>query len=141
MTPTYRGIRRADMPFVMTTWMRGARQGRLAIGVPHRLFVPGQRAVAERLLARHGAVIACDPDDDDVLWGWACAGGGALHWIFVKWSLRHAGIGRGLLHAAGMGGGELLCSHYTREMERFHCRAVEYDPYLLTRWSEDDATD
>jgi hypothetical protein len=137
VTPRIRAAVDTDLPLIFATWLKGARTSRIAYGVPGRAYHPGQREVVEGLLAEHGALVACDPEDEDVIWGWCCVGGEpcrALHWIFVKYYLRGAGVARALLEAAGLDRGTLVCTHWTRDLDRFHGRVAEYDPYLLTRF-------
>ena len=51
------------------------------------------------MLATNGVIIACNPEDEDQIYGWVC---GAyygnddlvLHWIYVKHAYRMAGVGR-----------------------------------------------
>jgi GNAT superfamily N-acetyltransferase len=127
-------MRRTDEAHVMATWINGFKHKGHAHGVDADTYFRGQRSVVEKLLATAAVAVACDPDDHDVIWGWACASDDVLHWIAVKPPFRRAGVAVELLRALALEKGPLVVSHYTPEVRRrFHCRKIVADPFYLMR--------
>ena len=126
-----RPSRREDEHFILSSWINSARGSGFAKCVSPTEYHEGQRRVATGLLQSHGAIVACDPEDQDVIYGWACVDPvGVLHFAYVKHDLRRAGIARRLLEEAGLGDGTLTVSHWTPAL-RFLRRETRYDPYRL----------
>lgn len=57
--------------------------------------------------------VACDPDDEDTIFGWICYDPHAIHYLFVKTAFRRAYVASRLVAAAGFGREFILCSHWT----------------------------
>jgi GNAT superfamily N-acetyltransferase len=127
-----RTSRQDDESFILSSWINSARGHGIAYGVGPQAYHAGHRRVAERLLAANGAIVACAPEDPDVIYAWACVDErtNVLHFIYVKRDLRRAGLARRLLDEAGLGDGELSTSHWTPSL-RFLRRTVVYNPYCL----------
>jgi GNAT superfamily N-acetyltransferase len=116
----------------MRTWLGGARKCPAWRAVPWDVFDRGHRELIARLWGLGRILVAADPEDDDVVWGWACESNGVLHWVYVKGPFRRAGIALRLLSSLGLDDGELLTTSMTRDLKtRFHGRKIVFDPYLL----------
>lgn len=98
--------RASDHAFVFSGWLGGDRFSPAGQSCARVYQVEQERLVGE-ILARPGAElrVACAPDDDDALFGWAVlAPSGELpciHYVYVKKGLRRMGIASALV-------GELL---------------------------------
>ncbi|HEX9052278.1 MAG TPA: GNAT family N-acetyltransferase [Anaeromyxobacter sp.] len=98
----------SDVAVVSETWLESYRNDS---PWAHRLtdrvfFAHHQPAVAE-LLSRSCALVACDPQDERVVYGavvWEplTPEGPALHWVYVRKALRRFGIARRLLAATDL---------------------------------------
>lgn len=102
-----------DLAFLAETWKRSALGSKVG-GVPSCavLSLYGDRLAygvtwrARRLLALHGARVACDPEAPGVVLGWACvatprvgppATPPLILWVYVRDDFRGQGIARALL--------------------------------------------
>ena len=128
----WRDFVQADAPMVVSTWINGYRTHGVAAHVRADEYHRGQRRVIELLLDVSRVVVAADPEDDDVIYGWACGDRSALHWAYVKPDLRCHGIGHELVARLGLAGQVLHVTHWTPEV-RTLAPTVVYDPYLLFR--------
>lgn len=83
--------------------------------IPLYSYYKRMRASIDALLARGAEVkIACDPDDQNLIMGWACAEPPALHYVYVKEVYRRQGIGASLVRACGLSSSQVIpCSHWT----------------------------
>jgi hypothetical protein len=48
-------------------------------------------------MRRHRLAVACDVDDQDRIYGWACGSPGVLAYVYVRDTRRRQGIGRALV--------------------------------------------
>lgn len=87
--------RPTDLPFVVDTWVKKGRN-------------PGERigtatARVRKILAHYDTTlrVACLPDDDDAILGWACLDCAksppSLNYVYVRKDARGQGIARSLL--------------------------------------------
>ena len=94
----------ADVPLIFSTWILGGRECALANKLAPN-FCGELHDEIEALLTDPDThvLIACDPRDEDVAWGYIVfcrQPAPRVHWMFVKARLRRAGVGRSLLEAA-----------------------------------------
>ena len=131
-------IRRADADdaaFVFSYWLRDHfEHSAFARGVSKDTYMRLHHLVLERVIARSCIWVACDAEDPSVLYGFICAEGDILHYLFVKRRFRGLGIGGRLLAEAGFSAtGPKLFTHLTDSMIRLRQRwpLAEYSPYHL----------
>lgn len=131
-------IRRADADdaaFVFSYWLRDYYEhSAFARGVNKDTFMRFHHMVVERVIARSVMYVACDAEDPTICYGFVCAEGDVLHYIFVKRRFRGLGVGGRLLEAAGFGAaGPKLFTHLTDTMISLRRRwpLAEYSPYHL----------
>lgn len=115
-----------DLGLIYSSWLRSYWNARPAAlgGVSYADYQSGQRARIDRLLAAHGARVACSPAAPDTIMGWACDDGFVLHYLYVRQTYRRMGIAgqlRGMLPGA---------THMTDAFHRCF-PGVTYTPYLL----------
>ncbi len=130
-------IRRADADdaaFVFSYWLRDYyERSAFAKGITKATFMSLHHLLLERLIARSVMHIACDPEDPTVCFGFICAEGPVLHYVYVKRRFRGMGVGGLLLAAAFEASGPSAFSHLTDEMISLRKRwpLAEYNPYLV----------
>lgn len=97
-----------DVSFVVGTWVEGYRRGSpWAHRLRDHVFFRHHQPVIAEILSRAEVLVACDQSDPRVIYGdvvfeLETPEGPAIHWIYVKKSLRRLGVGRRLLEATGL---------------------------------------
>jgi hypothetical protein len=114
-----------DLALIYSSWLRSYWNATAAhSGVAYSDYQRGQRARIDRLLAKCGARIACNPEAPDTIMGWACADGFALHYVYTRQIYRHMGV-------AALAMGSLAgVTHMTPGFARCFPN-VPFNPYLL----------
>lgn len=146
------------MPFVWHSWLNSyagyhhtarAREGGyltaenrpLGARLKDRYYQEHTRVVKE-FTSRGRTVIACSPDDDDVLCGFACGelhetGVRVVHYVYVKPPTRGLGIARALVQSVleAYGDGEVVVSHVTKPgiMRKIAWHHVPYVAFLAKK--------
>ncbi len=95
----------ADKNFILSSWLKSYRPS--CPVVSDETFFREQKSLILRLLEDTNVLLACDPVDPGVIWGYLVAssdgqGFGVAHYVYVKHSLRRFGIARALLAQAGI---------------------------------------
>lgn len=97
----------------------------------------------EALLATAITVVACDPVNDDVIYGFACGESGSylgvesptLHYVMVRHNFREHGIGTRLVRTIFPDGAPLIYTHITKAIHHANLKSkwnlVEFDPYYV----------
>lgn len=92
----------ADVPFIFSTWLRSYRDSGFASNISTTVYYAEHHKVVEKLLKSCDVYVACANDDISELYGYICAqkitGIFVLHYIYVKHSFRHLGLGKQLLN-------------------------------------------
>ena len=125
----------ADLPFIVSTWLESYIRSPATRRIPKQLFLGGHRRVVDRLVAKRGVIVAHDPGDETVLYGWICWEWvpDAIHYLYVKETRRNQGVAHALIKAAVLDG-PLLVTHWTPACKRARDRGVDirWEPHLLT---------
>ena len=92
------------MGSVYTDWLKAHRGSFAARGAWNSLYFSdeGQRGVIHGCVQRGRVLVACSPDHEDQILGWACdeavtGGKQVLHYVYVKHMWRKGGLCRALL--------------------------------------------
>ncbi len=90
----------ADYPYIYSSWARNYQPTYARICLnhkgPHRYDSCINRFIKKRLESSTVAV-ACDPDDDEFIIGWAVFDQKAVYYCYVRESMRNAGVAKKLL--------------------------------------------
>lgn len=128
-----------DKSFVASTYLKNFYRSHPIKFVPSSLYYRPQSAILERLIRDGSVLVACYPECPAELAGYVLyqetRTALALHWLYVRHSLRRRGVGRTLLDAAA-GSHQLLvathaCDDYARLRHRVAPRRLVYDPFWL----------
>lgn len=95
-----RAFKPEDKNFIMATFLRGMYYGDSWFSLmPKDLFMQYYTRVAEALLERNAVMVACLPDDEDVILGYSIISFDftTIHFVFVKSAFRKRGITKQLL--------------------------------------------
>lgn len=91
-----------DEAFIFNSWLKSFKDSPMMAGLSTTIYYKEMHETIKRILEDKTShvLMACDPDDDESLYGYVVAQtiGAALifHWVYVKHPLRNFGIGRNL---------------------------------------------
>jgi len=151
MTPdiSVREGRATDRNFVINSWLKSYFLSRKLFApwshLCERDYFEGHHRVASAVIDRAALLVACDVEDADQIFGWACYERPfpdcvVLHYIYVKAPYRGWGIGRKMFDAIrAMCGarGMMIVTHWTKDLRSKRADLkykLEVNPYYL--WSE-----
>ena len=84
--------------------------------LPPTLLIYEHDTLLKKIIRTSTLTLACDPDDEDTVWGYVCSAGDLLHFIYVKSAFRGFGIGGCLYRSAGLPDGNVTISHRTESL-------------------------
>lgn len=110
-----RAFREADIPLVMDSWMETYRSAPDVRLVPNEVYFPTQRRVIRALMARCRLAVACDPNDEDQVYGWVAweerERDVVIHYTYTKGIFRRMGVARRLWQVANPSGKDVVATH------------------------------
>lgn len=129
----------SDRGYVFSTWRKTARTHlRWLRDVPDAVYDDRRHGYArhvEAILERcedptakaARAIVACDPEDPEILYGYAVVEGDAIHMVYVRGPFRRQGVARSMLAALGITAPTTCTTDVPRWVrERF---APDHDPF------------
>lgn len=122
-----RRLKKDDLGFIFSTWKKSYRDE--FKWVPAFIFFPSMHTQIEKYRKdeRNVFAIACDPDDEDFIFGWACLAPDCVHYCYVKPSFQRARVASRLLGKRD----KIICSHWTKvceEIQREKPGLLVYEP-------------
>lgn len=127
----------ADLSFIYSSWLNSYRSDS-GIGRSTRksIFFKEYNRVIDGILSDPFTriLVACLPDESNVICGFLAFAPGTLHYCFVKEDFRRFGIARSLAEEAlGEGVSEIWCTHRTELSRPIFQKNTElqYNPFLL----------
>jgi GNAT superfamily N-acetyltransferase len=88
-----------DEEFVYSTWLKSYRLSPTCRGVPLPIYNKGQRARINKIIDEGNILVATNPDEERVIYGYIVYGSEVVHYIYVKGAYRKMGIARALYEA------------------------------------------
>lgn len=127
-----RGPTGRDVPLILNSWLKSARDVGDRAVMSNDVYFTGYRLECLEKVTDGQVTIACDPEDDDRIFGWLCWQPGTIHYVYVKRDYRRWGIARQMIKAALPEFGKEPT--VTTTLGRFHNEwrrkyGVEYNPY------------
>ena len=129
--------RDTDRNYIIDSWLRSYRP--TVPWVPTHIYLPEMHARVGKLLNRAGVIVACDPSDDDFIFGWACIQDDTVHYAFIRKAFQRAGVATRLLASRGLSA-PLKISHYSRNLEGFSPGVFKFLPSRLEGLHYDKAS-
>jgi hypothetical protein len=134
----------ADLPLVYTDALGDIWEHNIGFtrGMSEFVFRRFHRYVLDDCITRGRLLVACDPEEASVIFGWILFEANVLHYVNVKRRFRHRGVGQALLEATGLGD-KFACTHLTfqgKSLIQQYYPKVSYVPYLLEsrpQWQSD----
>ncbi len=100
-----RPAKKEDIPFIYSTWTKSYKYGSvLGKSCSGDVFFPEYNRVIDWILSQPNVSIeiSCDPDQIDVIFGYAVFQHEVLHYVFVKEAFWNLGIGKSLLNRSNI---------------------------------------
>ena len=124
-----------DWNYILDSWKRSFRE--TLQWVPGQNFYSHMTNVIEALRSDKSTTfqIACDPEDEAFIFGWACLGrSNLIHYCFVRHAFRRANVAK---RVTGLSSNTpASCTHWTRTCEKItkkHPGLLIYEPSKLPR--------
>lgn len=89
----YRQMEAADIPFIIDSWTRSL--WRSFQYIPN--FREYQHARISAILSHGTTLLACHPENPEIIYGYAVWEADVLHWLYVKYPLRRFGLCKEML--------------------------------------------
>jgi GNAT superfamily N-acetyltransferase len=101
-----RKIKKSDIGFVVDTWHKSAKKLHMSRFVDQKAYNLGHGKIITSLLDHDDFIIACDHEDEDVIWGYVAFDPDVqiVDYVYVKEVMRGHGIARNLIDATGLSG-------------------------------------
>lgn len=126
-----------DIPFIFSSWLKSYRSSLHVKNISNTVYYGEHHKVLERLMKRSEALIACNPEDANQIYGYLIyekiTGILVTHYCYVKQPYRRLGICHQLLSAAGRDKDEpFVYTHETFLGEKISGRLrAMYNPYVF----------
>lgn len=98
----------SDFNIVIDSWTKSFRGSDFSKNMRSGMYKDYMISHIKSLLERSEVAVACDPDDPNYIFGWACGNQigrskiPQLHYVWIKEAFREHGIARALLHSFGI---------------------------------------
>jgi len=122
-----------DLALILNSWLRSDRDNGRNRFMSQETYFDGFRGECVSKLESGFVTVACNPADEDQIYGWAAATeGGTVHYVYVKQAFRGYGVGKALLAECAPEFGKSPTTVTTAG--KFHREwaakyALKYDPY------------
>jgi hypothetical protein len=126
-----RPARPLDIPFIYETWLKSYKHdSAFGKSVRSSVFFPAYGEVIDNILLSSTTIIACHPEEPDIILGYLVYSPTILHYVFVKEAFRGLGIARTLYETAQV---PTTLSHRTGSVQDILARHSElvYNPFVL----------
>jgi len=137
-----RPARRGDKNYIIKSWVRSMR-GQFPYSKMSSGAIRKYAKRVEALIATTITLVACDPEDGDVVYGFVCGESGrylgvespTLHYVWVRKQFRQNGIGTALVRTIFPNSEPLTYTHITKAVhyanleEKWNLR--NFDPYFV----------
>lgn len=126
-----------DIPFIFNSWLVSYRHSLHVKNIGNTVYFGEHHKVLERLFKRCDARIACNPDDQNQIYGYVVferiTGTLVVHYCYVKQPYRRLGVCHQLLTAAGRNKEEpFVYTHETFLGNKLSGRfRAMYNPYVF----------
>lgn len=126
----------SDIPFLFNSWLKSYRSSNYAASIDNTIYYSEHHKVIERIFRYYDVLIACDLNDDNHIYGFACAGHTenifTIHYVYVKHTFRRMKIATKLL--AAFNHDSSVASLYTHQTKTASALAplfnMIYHPYI-----------
>ncbi len=125
-TVVLRSVTDEDIPFILSTWLRGLRSGNSWFKeIDSKSYFNFYQSVIGRLIRSSRVDVAVLADDPDTIIGYIVYSEHVLHWIHVRGRWRKLGVGKMLVPK-----GITRVSHLTKLGLRLKPQHWSFDPFI-----------
>ncbi len=130
-----RKAKAGDIEFIYATWLRSYKHDSpLTKYTKRELFFDQHQKILDTILSNDGVqtCIACDPEDEDLIFGYITFEPKIIHFIYVKYAFRKRGIATKLLEQI-LNIEQCEASHLTYSLLDLWTAGkikIEFNPYL-----------
>jgi GNAT superfamily N-acetyltransferase len=127
-----RGPAPTDIPFVLNSWLKSARDVGDHASMSNAVYFAGYRNECVAKLETGNVTVACSSEDPDQIYGWLAWTGRVIHYVYVKHPYRRFGLARAMVEHSFPAIGKVPT--LVTNVGRFHKDwgrkfQIEYDPY------------
>ncbi len=126
-----RPLREEERAFVLSSWLKSYRNAPHMRLVDNATYYAKQAANIMAMLDCSRCLVAADPEEDTVLWGFIVVEYDYCHYVYVKHLMRHHGLARSLWHAAGKPPWASALTHAGEAIFRKHKDVLRFDPFAV----------
>lgn len=90
--------KKTDIPFIYQTWLNSFRYDSWSKATAKSVFFDHYKLVIDEILSNSKTLIACLPEDEDIILGYLVYESQIIHYIFVKNDFRKYGIAANLVN-------------------------------------------
>lgn len=126
-----RPMQRGDMPYVIQTWMRTYKA---LAKVSDTIYELEQPRLIQRIMLDGDTrfAVACSPDVESTIHGWACGNEDYLHYAYIPVKLRGKGLARILIESVlGIYPSRIEVTHHIPSTLHSGRYRFVYNPYHL----------
>ena len=137
-----RPVRPTDHNYIIKSWVMSLR-GQFPFSKMSADAICKYSRRVEALLDTAVTIVACDPDNPDVVYGFACGETGrylgvdspTLHYVWVRKPFRRNGFATSLVHTLFPDGEQLIYTHITKVIHHAKLEKkwnlCNFDPYYI----------
>ena len=131
MSPEVRLADEADLAFIYQSWLKSLRvDSHYKHLTTKATFFTNYRLILDEILSESMILVACLPEDHNVILAYLCYSGDTLHYAFCKEAFRNLGITRMLYKEAFKN--KPVITHYTYSSDPIiQKHNLEYNPFLI----------
>lgn len=128
-----RPARPEDIPFIYSSWLKSYKHGsNFGKSTRSTIFFENYREIIDEILISANIVVACLPEDANVILGYLVHDGSVFHYCFIKQTFRRMGLAS-MLKSAVCATDPVVYTHETNILKEIDTnkRNMEYNPFLL----------
>lgn len=128
-TTNIRPIKEHEQAFVISSWLKSYRSSPFVRLVDNDVYYREQAKLVLSALEGSVTLMAVDPQDDDVIWGFIVFGVNRVEYIYVKHLMRLNGIAKLLWEAADKPAVANCLTHAGESILRKYPTVLSFNPY------------
>ena len=129
MNAIIRSQREDDTAFILSSWLKSYRQSPLVRLVDNDIYYREQAKLVMSALEGSVCLLAVDPEDNDVIWGFIVFRVNRVEYIYVKHLMRLNGIAKQLWIAADRPLVANCLTHAGESILRKYPDVLSFNPY------------
>lgn len=132
-----RPMAESDVNLVMNSWLKSFRDCSATWGASNAEYYAAQKAIIARLFRVSQVAVACDPEDHDQVYGWACWTPRdkevLVHYVYVKSLFQRMGVARELMKVVNPDSLSIYATHVGPSSNDLRTTVPHrYKPFLLS---------